>query len=321
MTAINLSGQAFAANNQALSGLDVLVVSLQDRTRQYRTVTNENGAFSIDLVQGLYDVLFSNKTQMPLIKAGVSIQQDMVLNVQLQPAEPAAKRITGQALLPGGAAAAGCTVELLSGDASSSLAKTNCDSNGSFAFSDCGPGYHLLRLQPAGGNSYTVAMPMPGQSVSTEITLRDDQHPLPMMAAASQHSAEAIVSNSFAVCKESIGPFLFTGGLMTAASKDYMRTQGYPLPVLLNIYTARSSNPIYSYAVVVDCTYNPFYAMPPSNNYTFYDKTGDGYYLSAFWPMLHTVSYNSSDPDIVKVFMGGDKNYEYYWPDAPACSN
>jgi hypothetical protein len=319
MQTVNFSGQASSANNQPVSELDVLLISLQDKTHQYRAVTNEKGNFLTDLTPGIYDVLFSNKTHMPVIRAGVVIEQNLVLNIQLQVAEPAAKRIIGQALLPDGASASGYNVELLSGDASTTLAKTNCGVNGEFEFSNCEPGYHLLRLQNAAGNLYTVAMPMPGQSVSTQIKLQDDQKTERFIILPSP-PREVMVSNTFAVCKESIGPFIFTGGLMTAAANAYMRTQANPLPVILNIYTAKSSNPIYSYAVCVDCTSNPFYAMPPGNNYTFTDKTGDGYYLSAFWPMLHTVSYNSSDPDIVKVFISADKNDQYYWPDAPVCA-
>jgi hypothetical protein len=319
METVNFSGQVSFANNQAASGLDVLLVNLEDRTHQNRIVTNETGNFSIGVAQGIYDVFFSSKAGMPVIKAGLLLQQDLVLNIPLRYAEPAAKRIIGQALLPDGSPASGYQVELLSGDASVSLAKKNCGVNGEFEFSNCVPGYHLLRLQNTAGNLYTVAMPMPDQSVNIQIILRDKQKTKRFVTTPSPPT-EAMVSNTFAVCKESIGPFIFTGGLMTAAANAYMRTQANPLPVILNIYTAKSSNPIYSYAVCVDCTSNPFYAMPPGNNYTFTDKTGDGYYLSAFWPMLHTVSYNSSDPDIVKVFISADKNDQYYWHDAPVCA-
>lgn len=315
MVTIHFSGKIFAENNQALSGVDIILVNLLERTHQYRTTTNETGNFSIELLPGIYDVLLNNSTHMPAIKAGVSIEQELVLNIVLQAAEPAGKRIIGKALLPDGTNAAGYTVELLSSDASKCLVKTNCAADGSFGFSDCEMGYHLLRLTDSSGKSNVAAMPIPGQSVTIQLILRDE-HQEEAAISTILPQKEASVNYIFSVCKNTNYTLSFTGGLMIAGGKDHMETQAYPVPVILNIYTAKSSNPLYTYAVVVDTTRNPFYAMPPSSLYSFTDKTGDKYELTAYWPMPHTVSYNSSDPDIVRVWMG----YGNYWPDAPVCS-
>jgi hypothetical protein len=195
------------------------------------------------------------------------------------------------------------------------LAKVTTDNSGRFNFATCSFGYHQLQISNNGNQPYIVPLPLPGVNVSVFIQILKVATADKRLIAADKKTRGA--TQAFSVCRDYNGDWLvFNGGLMTGGVLSYMSA---PNMVTLNVYTRQSSNPLFKYAVIVDLRSNPFYAMPLSGQYHFTDASGDEYDLRAYWPYLHSVSYNSSAPDIVKVGISAILRSNNYWPNAPNC--
>lgn len=128
---------------------------------------------------------------------------------------------------------------------------------------------------------------------------------------------------SFTVCKQPSGigfpTYVFQLGALTPGSGK-MGVLKYP-PFELNVSLEKTDGILFRYTVYVDCNPSPFGGDPPHPaHYRFYDESGDSYFLECLTPTLHEVSFNSEQPNILKIEIAGKAGIGDYWSDAPECS-
>ena len=315
MKTIAYTGQVLsAANNQPLNKVEILIINTLEITHQYRAYTDETGSFSLELEPGTYDLHFMNEFDMPTIIAGVSLEQNLTQSIQLQVAGLNAKKIIGKINLSDNTVCSGYFIELLTGDTSKILAKTNCDEKGNFKFDNCESGYYLIRVNKEKSESYTIPLPKPEKSVKIHLNLTKKRIIDTVKTFAQPESKTT--SGSFNVCKRSYRNFLFTGGAIYVDSSN-MSINGSPFTVKISV--AKNSSGYFAYSVNVDCRKSPFGVTAPDQaQYYFTDQTNDTYSLFCMWPTLHTVSYNSTAPTIIKVTIQG-LGVGNYWENAASC--
>ena len=317
MQTVNFSGNIDDGDGSGAANINVMMVNRSNIDLQYNFSSDANGNYAAAVEPGYYDVYLNGAGYGGVIYSGLISQSDKIFNPKMIQNISGDPVIYGLAYLEGGnvASASGYLVELLTDNGATVLGKTTVDSSGVFNFATCPVGYHQLRISNAGNNPYLVPMPVPDVNVSISIQMLKEAT-MDKRLVAVEEKTQSVGKSFTPVCRYLGAAFIFTDGLMVGGVKDYLYT---PNLARLNVYTGTSANPLYSYAVYIDLRWNPFYAMPPSANYKFTDASGDEYSLLAFWPNLHSVSYNSAAPDIVKVYISADPAQDYYWPDTPKC--
>jgi hypothetical protein len=293
-----------------------MAVDASNILQQHTVVTDDTGRFAIDLPPGRYDLLHFDEIHEPLILADVAIEEDLTKQIVRPLADPSAAAIHGVVSLADGAPAAGFTIELHDGSASSKLASVVTGSDGSFEFADCAYGYQLLLVRGESGAEHWVSAPKPETAIEINITLTDAR-PLETLAVTEPPPPAASVAFSVCSLLPIEGSWHLTGGSMPPDSGP-MRTNVEPMSV--NVYVAAT---IFGYMATVDrrepqTPFSP--ARPPAGYYKFTDETGDTYFLAAVLPYVHTVFYLSAKPTITAVtFIQGIPN-SGAWPNAPKCA-
>jgi hypothetical protein len=339
---IAISGTLMNEGGQPISQATIIAFDVKDPLRQFRTSSDEKGAYRLSLPSAAYDLIFDASDYLTEIVAGMPVGSSQSLNRVLAQKQALPKeRIVGKLMTSDHLPAQEWNIRLRPLRAARAErfqedVEMKTTSEGGFELSFSQEDYLFLDCVASDGSStHSIPFPKPAKAVRMEILLTSNgergQERLLSLLNDQASSPELQASSTFHACLAMPQPsttyvYLKNGLLRPGPSNWPNPPGGFPIRYYLNADAAPSLAAIwieknlvsfpYEYTLYVDSTLQ---ALPvgPRGFFKFRDETNDEYFLSAHLPILHSLSYNSTKPNIVYISLL--QSTTDYWLQAPRC--